>query len=198
MYFFTSDVHLDDEDTLYWEQRPFKNCKQFNKFLFKLWNKQTTKNDTIYIIGDWLDCEKGGSDLWEKSIHYVRKLKAQVILVVGNNEERVIKFYFDNDFEKFRQFCLKCGYKDVVRNATVKIEGVEFYLTHKPKNYKKGMLNLFGHTHRTSGLYYPFGFNVSCDLSHFRLLSEKDIMLYLQMKEEYWDSDHNLLMRFEA
>ncbi len=197
MNFFTSDIHLDDEETLYWDCRPFKNCKQFNKHLFNLWNKQANANDTIYIIGDWLDCEKTGSSTWEKSIHYVKKLKAQVVLVMGNNEERIVKFYFDNNFEKFREYCLECGFKDVVKNATVFINGIEFYLTHKPKHYKRGVLNLFGHTHRTSGLYYPFGFNVGCDLSHFRLLSEDDIMKYIEMKEKFWDDDNNLLMRFE-
>lgn len=198
MLFFTSDLHFDDEGILKTDNRPFKNCKQFNNFVFKTWNKQATKNDTIYVIGDFLDCDNEKSDLWKKAIHYVRKIKAKVVLVVGNNEERVIKYFFDGNFEKFRDCCLNCGFKDVVKNATLNINGQEFFLTHKPKHCKVDALNLFGHTHRASGIYFPFGFNVGCDLSHFRLLSEEDIKWYMYMKEKYWDKDQNLLMRFHG
>ena len=41
----------------------------------------------------------------------------------------------------------------------------------------------------------PFGFNVGCDLSHFRLLDEKDILDYIEMKNKYWDRDKNLKMK---
>ena len=51
------------------------------------------------------------------------------------------------------------------------------------------MLNLFGHMHRSCGLYKPFGFNVGCDFSHFRLLDENDIKKFLKMKEMFWEKD---------
>lgn len=68
----------------------------------------------------------------------------------------------------------------------------KFYLIHKPKQHKENVLNLFGHSHRAIGLYKPFGFNIGCDLNHFRLYSEKDIQHLLNMKEKYWDKDDNL------
>ena len=53
-------------------------------------------------------------------------------------------------------------------------------------------MNLFGHSHRAIGLYTPYGFNVGCDLNHFRLYSENDIAHLLYMKNEYWDKDANI------
>ncbi len=194
MLFFTSDTHFSDLSTLKVDMRPFKNPKQMDKYIIKTWNKQTTKNDTIFVIGDFVDCDGDGHDSWKKSIHYVKKLKANVVLVLGNNEERVIKYYFNNDFEKFREFCLSIGFKEVYKNHIINLKGTEFYLTHKPFDYNPNMLNLFGHTHRSGGLYRPFGFNIGCDINHFRLYGEDDIFHLIDLKEKFWNKDKHLNM----
>ena len=192
MFYFSSDIHFSDKDTLLNDNRPFKSTKQFDKFIIRTWNKQTKKDDTIYVIGDFVDCNGEGHDSWKKSILYVKKLKANVILILGNNEERVIKHYFNNNFEEFKKYCLSIGFKEVYKNLTISLNGITFYLVHKPKDYKKGYLNLFGHMHRSGGLYKPFGFNIGCDLNHFRLYNEKDIEHLLYMKEKYWNTDKSL------
>ena len=51
------------------------------------------------------------------------------------------------------------------------------------------MLNLFGHTHRATGIWKPYGFNVGTDLNHFRPFTEQNIEYLIGMKEEWWDSD---------
>ncbi len=197
MYFFTSDIHFGDIQMLRMENRPFKDLKDFDEFIFTVWNEQATENDTIFVVGDWLDCDNKDSLLWKYSIDYPKKLKADVVLITGNNEQRVVDNFFNGDFEKFREVCLENGFKDVQKTLDISFCGYDFHLTHKPKDYKKGVLNLFGHTHRASGIYMPFGFNVCLDLNHFRLLSEDDILFYIETKNAYWDDDENLLMRFE-
>lgn len=195
MNFFSSDVHFSDDQTLKVDMRPFKNVKKFDNHIIKTWNKQAKAGDTIYVVGDLIDCDGSGYDGWKNSIKYVKRLKADVILILGNNEQRVIKNYFENSFEKFRDFCLQIGFKDVHKNLTLKIKGIDFYLTHKPFDYNPNMLNLFGHTHRSGGIYKPFGFNVGCDLNHFRLYSEDDIMHFIDMKERFWNKDKHLNMK---
>ena len=54
------------------------------------------------------------------------------------------------------------------------------------------MTSLFGHIHRATGIYRKFGFNVGCDLNHFRLYSEKYILYLLSMKERFWEKDRNV------
>lgn len=194
MFFFTSDTHFYNEADLIHDFRHFKNAKKFDKFVIKTWNKQAKKDDTIFVIGDFVDCDGEGYDGWEKALSYVKKIKAQVVLIMGNNEDRVVKYYFDDNYENFRNYCLQLGFKDVQKNMTINFNGQDFFLTHKPINYKKGVFNLFGHMHRSGGLYKPFGINVGCDLNHFWLYSEKDIQYLMHMKEKYWDKDKNLNM----
>ena len=33
MYYFTSDLHFGDDDTVEFDMRPFKNAKSFDKFV---------------------------------------------------------------------------------------------------------------------------------------------------------------------
>lgn len=197
MFFFTSDTHFYNQEDLILDFRHFKTAKAFDKFVIKTWNRQVKKDDTIFVIGDFVDCDGKGFDGWEKALSYVKKIKAQVVLIMGNNEDRVVKYYFDNNYNKFREYCLKLGFKDVKKNMMLTFNGQDFFLTHKPINYKKGVFNLFGHMHRAGGLYKPFGINVGCDLNHFWLYSEKDIQLLMDMKKEYWDKDKNLNMKID-
>ncbi len=192
MYYFSSDLHFGSQEDLLIDNRPFKNTKQFKKFVIKTWNKQTNKNDTIFIIGDIIDCDSPDNHSWKENLSVVKKFKAKVVLIVGNNEERVIKYFFNNDFDKFKKYCLDLGFKDVHKNLVLEFAGQKFYLVHKPKNYNPNYINLFGHMHRAGGIWKPFGFNIGCDINHFRLHSENDISFLLYLKPKYWDNDENL------
>ena len=193
MFYFTSDSHFYDQRNLITNNRPFKSIKSFDNYVIKLWNKQTTKNDTIYFLGDFVSCN--GDDGWKKSILYVKRLKAKVVLIIGNNEERIIKYFFDGDFDKFKNYCLNLGFVGVHKNLVINFDNTDFYLVHKPIHYNKNYINLFGHMHRSGGLYKPFGLNIGCDLNHFRLYSQKDIFFMLEMKQKFWDKDKNLNMK---
>jgi len=194
MNFFTSDTHLSDAYTLQSDLRPFKNTKQFDKHIIKTWNKQAKPTDTIYVIGDFIDCDGEGYDGWKQSIKLIKKIKAKVVLILGNNEERVIKYFFNNNFEEFKSYCLSLGFKDVVKNLIISMRDKEFYLTHKPFNYNPNYINLFGHTHAAGGIYKPFGLNIGCDLHHYKLVSEDAVFHLLDKKEKYWDKDKHLNM----
>lgn len=192
MYFFTSDIHFNDDSTLKVDKRPFKSAKEFDKFVIKTWNKQAKKGDTIFVVGDFIDCDDETCVNWKKSIHYAKKIKADIVLVCGNNEDRVIKYFFNNNFEAFKQYCLSLGYKEVYKNLTISFANHDFYLVHKPRDHKEGIINLYGHIHRSGGLYKPFGYNVGCDLNHFRLFTEQDILDMIEMQEKYWDKSEDL------
>ena len=193
MRFFTSDTHFGDEKTIKRDMRPFKSAKEFDRFVLKTWNKQTTKDDTIYVLGDFISCHHNENESYPQTLPYAKKLKAKVILILGNNEERAIKYYFDNDFDKFRDFCIKSGFEDVKKSDTITINKKKFFLTHKPSGCRPDMLNLFGHLHRSGGVYRPFGFNVGCDLNHFRLYSEDDIISLTYLKKDFWDVTNEML-----
>ena len=196
MYYFSSDIHFGDEGIIKQDNRPFKNLKDFTNKIIKMWNRQTTKRDTIFVVGDFVDCHLQDSYAWQNALLLVKKLKAQVVLILGNNEERIIKYFFDGDFQKFKEHCLAIGFKDVLKDCTITMRNTEFYLTHKPLNCKKDCLNLFGHVHAAGGIYYPFGLNVGCDLHHFKLLGENEIFHFLNKKALFWNDCKHLNMKF--
>ena len=74
------------------DQRPFKGKEEFDKFIVDLWNKQAKKGDTIYVVGDLIDCKGADDNSWQESILYVKKVKADIVLITGNNEDRVVKY----------------------------------------------------------------------------------------------------------
>ena len=192
MNYFTSDIHFNDAQTLKVDARPFKTTKAFDKFIIKMWNKQAKKQDTIYCVGDFVDCDGPGHTSWQTSIKYIKKIKADVVLIMGNNEERVVKNFFNDNFSAFKDCLINLGFKDVLPDKEMAFGGHDFFLTHKPINHKNGVVNLFGHIHRSTGIYRPFGFNIGCDPNHFRLYSEQDILNLIEMRDKYWLKDKNV------
>lgn len=191
MIYFTSDTHFGSKEILKRENRPFKNKKHYAQEQIKIWNKKARTGDIIYHLGDFANYNSK-EHKWKEGLKAVKHVRADVILVIGNNEERIIKNIFHDSFEDFREYCMDLGFKDIVKNAYLKIEDREFYLNHYPKNHKPGYINLFGHNHRGTGLYKPFGLNVGCDLNYFRLYSEYDIFDLIETKERWWDGDENI------
>ena len=193
--FFTSDTHFGTNKALARENRPFRNWKVFYRKTIKQWNKQAKKDDLIYHLGDFIDYVPGRESNWKFCLNLVKNIKAKVVLIIGNNEERLIKDCFNDDFDKFRNYCLNVGFSDVKKEDYIEIEDFHFYLNHKPHNFKKDYITLFGHTHRATGLWKPFGINVGCDLNHFILFDMQELKRLLIDKEKYWDKDiDNLCM----
>ncbi len=188
-YYFTSDTHFCNDYMMIRENRPFKNGEEFLKYTIDLWNKQTTENDIIFHLGDFINYNNTFKNDWENGLNQVSKINAKVILIIGNNEERCIKECFNNDFELFRDYLLNKGFLDVRKDYEFEIDDIKFYLNHYPSKHKDGYYNLFGHVHRATGLYKPFGLNVGCDLNHFSLFSLSEIIRIKNEAALFWEHD---------
>ncbi len=191
MEFFTADIHFSDVNTMKCDNRPFKSIKDYDNFIIKDWNKTAKKGDTIYVIGDLLDSDNDDCCCWKKGLDYIKKIKANVVLIMGNNEYRIVRKFFNNDYDDFVSFCLTKGIKEVHENLVVNSWGKKFFLTHQSKDANPKMITLFGHTHLCSGTYHPYGLCVSTDLNHFRLYTREIIEGYLDRKKKYWEPDSN-------
>ena len=191
MKFFTADIHFADAFTMKTDNRPFRNIKEYDKFIVNNCNKTAKKGNTIYVVGDLLDCDGPDTHEWEIGLKQVKKINADIILIMGNNEDRIVKYFFDNNFEKFKHCCFEHGIKEVHRELIVETCGRKVNLVHQIKDGKKNMCNFFGHTHLCAGLYHPYGLCVSTDLNHFRLFTEEMLCGYLKRKHDYWEPDDN-------
>ena len=191
MKFFTSDIHFCDESTMRSDNRPFKNIKSYDKFIIKNFNKMAKKGDIIYVAGDLFDCDGQDTNEWLKGLNLIKKIKADIVLIMGNNEQRIVKHFFNNDYMDFVKCCKEHGIKEVYKSLDVEFGGKKFHLVHQIKDGDKRKINLFGHTHLCSGLYHPYGLCISADLNHFRLFTEEIILGYLKRKFAYWEPDEN-------
>jgi len=191
MKFFTADIHFCDIGTIICDNRPFKNAKSYDKYVIKHFNKTAKKGDTIYVVGDLFKCDGPNHFEWVEGLKLIKKINADIVLIMGNNEQRIVKYFFNNDFDSFVEHCKKFGIKEVYKTLDVEFAGKKFHLVHQIKDGDKRKINLFGHTHLCLGLYHPYGLCVSTDLNHFRLFTEEIILGYLQRKIEYWEPDEN-------
>lgn len=189
MQFFTADLHLGDDDIIEREARPFKNIKEFEEAFIKNVNDVATEDDTLYVLGDYISYCNSHRPPIKEVFETAKRIKPSVILIVGNDEERVINEVYEGDIEKFRKDLEQFGIKEVYREADIELGGMSIHLVHKPTDHKDGIINLFGHNHRATGLYKPFGINVGVDLNYFRPFSEKEIIRLLEMKRDWWDKD---------
>lgn len=189
MRWFTSDTHFakTGDKILRREMRPYKTIKEYCDDQIRIWNEQASKDDVIYHLGDM--CNYNGTEKdFLPGLMLVQEVNAKVILIMGNNEERVMQYCFENNFEKFRDFCIRHGFLDVKQNDTISIDGTKLYLVHRPIDCRPGMPNLYGHVHRQGGIWSPYGFNICTDVNHFRLYSENDIRFLISQKAA-WDND---------
>ena len=194
MNYFTADVHFSDKKTLETERRPFKNIEQYDKCIIKNFNKVASRNDIIFCVGDLLDCDNETSTSWrDEAPKYIKKINAKTILIMGNNEERIVKYFFNNNFQNFKKWALSIGISDVCKNKIIKENGKKYYLTHQPKNHKDGYINLFGHVHLSTGLVKSYGVNVGVDVNFFRLVTFEDIdKIIARSKKFNYDNDPNI------
>lgn len=191
MRFFTADTHFSLDDysgVVQRDFRPFRSCRQMNKTFIKNLNSAAKKGDTIYFLGDFVNYNKSDSKNYPALLTLVKKIKADVVLILGNNEERLMKYEFGGDFEKLKNYLLAIGFKDVILGGTtVEIGQTKFYLTHEPKNHR-GDKNLFGHIH-SAVLVKKYGYNVGVDVNHFRPFSENDILFLEDKRNKFYDEN---------
>ena len=189
MKYFTADLHFGDNEIIEREWRPFKDIKEFEDVFVENVNKMAGEADELYVLGDWINYNSGHHPDPDEAFAIVRRLNPKVILIMGNGEERVLREVYVNDFEYMRNKLKNHGFYDVLKDADVEIGGIKFHLIHCPMDHKKDCLNLFAHTHRGTGLWKPFGFNVCADLNYFRPFTEANILAMVETKKNYWDKD---------
>lgn len=193
MYFFTSDTHFGGSDILLRENRPYQTAEDFARETLKKFNLQVKEEDIMYHLGDFINYNEDDKTSWKEAVQYVNKINCKVVLLIGNNEERIIKEQFDSNFDAFREYMLDIGFYDVKKDDILQMGNRTIYLQHYPSKHKEGLDNLFGHTHRATGLWKPYGLNVGCDLNHFYLFSEDEILKLLDEKKIWWDKDPDIL-----
>ncbi|MCL2130350.1 MAG: metallophosphoesterase [Treponema sp.] len=174
MIFFTADTHFCHSNIIHSCERPFDCVDEMNLALIKNWNSLVTRNDEVYILGDFL---YPGSAREANEI--LSKLKGRKYLVKGNHE----KYLTDPEF--------KSGAFEWIKDYYIlKHESMNFVLFHFPllSWYRShyGSIHLYGHLHNSGiknpdfrkklNLLGPRAVNVGVDVNDFYPVSMYQII----------------------
>lgn len=156
----TSDLHFNHDRSFIWGTRGFTSIQEMNKEIIKRFNKTTTLEDDIYILGDIC---LGGPDSLSENKELIESLNGKLHIVKGNHDtDKRIEMY--QNCKNVVEVC------DVIR---FKYNKIHFYLSHYPTitaNLEKESIyqcevNLYGHIHQRTNFYFdlPFCYHVGTD-----------------------------------
>lgn len=134
MNWYTSDLHLSHINVISYCDRPYKNVHEMNQQLIKNWNSVVQEDDTVYVLGD---VSMLGKSQMEKLKSFIKQLKGNKILIMGNHDEMNPAQY------------VKIGFNQVVYPFLETRSG--WYAYHDPAlatAIRNAELHLVGHVHQ--------------------------------------------------
>ena len=134
--FYIADCHFGHESIIAFDGRPFKNVDDMNEKMKDNWNSVVSKNDLVYILGDFMWKFK------DEDIEFVKGLNGRKRLIKGNHDLSTHSKKFKNLFENITDYDkIKDGKNTVI-------------LSHYPMiafdgSYNGRSIHLHGHVHLT-------------------------------------------------
>ena len=154
-----SDLHLGHTNIIGYENRPFKDIDEMDKFIISNWRKHITRKDKIINLGD---VSLGYSK--ERLTKLISNLPGHKILILGNYDRgKSLKGWYD------------VGFNEVYRYPII---WDNFYiLSHEPVYINTYMpyVNIHGHTHGKSSDNKQ-KVNVSVEVLNYKPILFDDIM----------------------
>ena len=170
MIYFTSDLHFNHDRDFIYVPRGFQSVDEMNQTLFKNWNETVTKDDDIYVLGDFFL----GTD-YEYIQNTLDLLNGKIHLVVGNHDTP----------SKITEYTAWNNIVEIADALRVKYKKKEYFLCHYPvltasleQDMTRAVINLFGHTHSKEKFYEsrPYMYNVAVDAHDNRPVSIEQII----------------------
>lgn len=91
--FLIGDCHFGHRNIIKYCNRPFNNVEEMTEGLIKNWNSVVSKNDIVYVVGDFALCGK------QKIIEIGNRLNGRKRLILGNHDGASITTYREAGFE---------------------------------------------------------------------------------------------------
>ena len=95
--FVIGDLHFGSDDIRIFEQRPWKNVEEMNKGLIFNWMKTVSKDDTVFVLGDFLALDKMTEELEAdiKAFLNDRTIKQVDLMQKHNISRNTLKKYIE-------------------------------------------------------------------------------------------------------
>nr|DAR21908.1 MAG TPA: metallophosphatase domain protein [Caudoviricetes sp.] len=136
MNYYIADLHLGHANAIRFDNRPFADADEMNEALIRNWNSVVTRQDTVYVLGDFI---------WAKESQwpsYFEKLNGGKVLIRGNHDPR-----------EFSQ-ATKRYFQDIAPIKEITDNGKHVIMCHYPipfhrADYDENCYMLHGHVHNT-------------------------------------------------
>ncbi len=176
MDYYIADTHFGHTQILE-ECRPqFKTIEEMDEYIINNINKKMTRNDTLYIVGDFSYRSK------TPPIEYLQAIKPKKVLILGNHDSWVKKLTEDE-----KKKYIVGGVYDIL---TKKKNGIELHFCHYPmldwngSHYFGSSFAICGHIHqrkegRLSAELFPFvknQFNAGVDINNFEPVTFEELI----------------------
>lgn len=185
MFLFTADTHFCDPTSHIRDMLPFSDYRAKDSSLIANINKAGTKDDILFHLGDFCTYNANNHDVWEKGLTTVKYLHPKVILVIGNNEQRIIDEQFGGYFEDFKLHCMLLGFMDVLTTCYRHNDDKLYLMSHIPlpnDDIPMNTVNLHGHYHLESSSDSKH-FNVGAATNFLRPYSMEDVKFKIKQFE---------------
>lgn len=130
----TADLHFGHNNIIQYENRPFNNTEEMDKFIIEQWNNTVAQNDKVYILGDFT--LKGSNYTFD----ILKQLNGTKILILGNHDNFVNKSDFSHGL-----------FQEITPYKEIKYNGEQIVMCHYPiadwNGKEKGAIHLYGHVH---------------------------------------------------
>jgi len=134
---FISDLHLNHNNILKYDKRPFKTLEEQNSYFIKKWNEVVDDEDDVYILGDI------GFGSSEALVPLYQSLKGHKHLIIGNHDRKLLK-----------NIRLRNVFETVEEKKVMVIDSTRITLNHEPITHYDcqfyGGEMYYGHVHTSS------------------------------------------------
>lgn len=184
MNLYISDLHFGHKAVIDFDPRPFSSVEEMDAVMIELWNSRVTKNDQVYILGDFaFHNEKPYS--W-----YLKQLRGQKHLIVGNHDRKLLK-----DAEAMEYFVSVDYYREITDDKK------RIILSHYPiaewNGFHREAYHVYGHIHnRTDETFqymkqYDRALNAGACINNFTPCSLNEL---IRNNQRFKEANEHLLI----
>lgn len=130
--FYTSDLHLGHKNILMHDNRPFKTVEEMTDTIIQNWNKNVSKDDLVYVLGDMF---------WDNNLveTVMTQLNGIKFLIKGNHDR--VSSSHKKYFEWIKEY-------EVIKDGSDHVVLFHYPIAHWI-NADHGYVHLYGHIHNS-------------------------------------------------
>lgn len=168
MIYFTSDLHLYHKNIIEYAHRPFETVEEMNETIIHNINTEVSKNDFLFILGDFCFLSV------KQSIKQLKRIRCNnIVFTQGNHDQRSLINRIREETDK------KIVTHYINERPTMNVGGTTLLYNHipVPDIPKIDYINLHGHIH-TEGHYSIINkgyYDVGVDNNEFKPISMRKI-----------------------